>query len=256
MENDLTVLRIAQLRMLDILLEVDKICKKHEIKYWIACGTLLGAIRHKGFIPWDDDLDIELEYQDYIKLLKILKNELPKKYILHNFSTDKNFIYPYSKVRELDSIIIEQNNAGHNYKYKGLFVDIFPVENGKNMISRKISAFLQSILLYVGHRSNDKYNIKLLLLIFLRFIVFTMFKVFRFFNHGNIKNTSPTYGIAEFHSFGKKVIYPLGKVSFENCEFPCPNDCDQYLSIVYGKDYMTLPPEQDRICHAEKIRID
>ena len=69
---DGSLLRRQQLRMLDILLEVDKICKKHDIRYWLSSGTLIGAMRHDGFIPWDDDLDIEMLRSDYVRLMKVL----------------------------------------------------------------------------------------------------------------------------------------------------------------------------------------
>ena len=74
---DGSLLRRQQLRMLDILLEVDKICKKHDIRYWLSSGTLIGAMRHDGFIPWDDDLDIEMLRSDYVRLMKVLPSELP-----------------------------------------------------------------------------------------------------------------------------------------------------------------------------------
>lgn len=71
-------LRQMQLRMLDILTEVDSICKKHGISYWLSSGTLIGALRHDGFIPWDDDLDIEMMRDDYLRLMKVLPQELPE----------------------------------------------------------------------------------------------------------------------------------------------------------------------------------
>ena len=74
---DGSLLRRQQLRMLDILVEVDRICKKHHIEYWLSSGTLIGALRHNGFIPWDDDLDIEMMRKDYLRLLEVLPKELP-----------------------------------------------------------------------------------------------------------------------------------------------------------------------------------
>ena len=81
-------LRRLQLRMLDMLVVVDEICRRHDIPYWIEGGTLLGAVRHEGFIPWDDDLDIALMKKDYVRLLKCLKEELPAQYRLQTHETD------------------------------------------------------------------------------------------------------------------------------------------------------------------------
>ena len=72
-----SMLRRQQMRMLEILLEVDRICKKHDIPYWLSSGTLIGAMRHDGFIPWDDDLDIEMLRSDYLRLMEVLPKELP-----------------------------------------------------------------------------------------------------------------------------------------------------------------------------------
>ena len=81
---DGSLLRRQQMRMLEILLEVDKICKKHNIRYWLSSGTLIGAMRHDGFIPWDDDLDIEMMRSDYLRLMKVLPAELPEWLTLQN----------------------------------------------------------------------------------------------------------------------------------------------------------------------------
>ena len=93
-------LRRLQLRMLDMLVVVDEICRRHDIPYWIEGGTLLGAVRHEGFIPWDDDLDIALMKKDYVRLLKCLKEELPAQYRLQTHETDRNYYLAFAKIRE------------------------------------------------------------------------------------------------------------------------------------------------------------
>ena len=86
-----SMLRRQQMRMLEILLEVDKVCKRHDIKYWLSSGTLIGAMRHDGFIPWDDDLDIEMMRSDYLRLMEVLPSELPEWLALQNDETDPNY---------------------------------------------------------------------------------------------------------------------------------------------------------------------
>ena len=93
-----------QQHQLNMAKEVDRICKKYNLRYSIAGGTLLGAIRHQGFIPWDDDLDISMPREDYDKFIKIAQQELGKKYFLQTWDTDKNFVFPFAKIRENNTL--------------------------------------------------------------------------------------------------------------------------------------------------------
>ena len=108
-----------------LLQVVHEFLVEHNIKYTITAGTLLGAVRHKGFIPWDDDLDIEMLYRDYKRLMEVLPFELPSNLVLQTMHTDSNYVAPYAKLRETDSYISEVNNIGRNYKYNGVYIDIF-----------------------------------------------------------------------------------------------------------------------------------
>ena len=125
---DGSLLRRQQMRMLEILLEVDKICKKHHIEYWLSSGTLIGAMRHNGFIPWDDDLDIEMMRSDYLRLMKVLPSELPEWLALQNDETDPNYFYFYAKVRDRRSRMLEQNGYDRIWKEQGIYIDILPME--------------------------------------------------------------------------------------------------------------------------------
>ena len=115
-----SVLRQHQLRMLELLKVIDCICKKHDIPYWLSSGTLIGAARHKGFIPWDDDLDIEMMREDYLRLIKILPEELPDNLALQTHETDPNYIFIFGKLRDTD--------YDRNFTYQGIYIDIFPME--------------------------------------------------------------------------------------------------------------------------------
>ena len=98
-----SMLRRQQMRMLEILLEVDKICKKHDIKYWLSSGTLIGAMRHDGFIPWDDDLDIEMMRSDYLRLMEVLPSELPEWLALQNDETDPYYFFSTRPIPTISS---------------------------------------------------------------------------------------------------------------------------------------------------------
>ena len=94
-----SILRRAQLRELEILIEVDKICRKHNIEYFLDWGTLLGAVRHGGFIPWDDDIDISVRRKDYSRLCKVLKEELPENLAFQDRFTDWNLLCLFCLLR-------------------------------------------------------------------------------------------------------------------------------------------------------------
>lgn len=119
------------MRMLEILVEVDKICKKHDIPYWLSSGTLIGAFRHNGFIPWDDDLDIEMLRKDYLRLLQVLPDELPDWLALQNDETDPAYFFFFTKVRDRRSRMLEQNGYDRMWQEQGIFIDILPVEIGR-----------------------------------------------------------------------------------------------------------------------------
>ena len=125
---DGSLLRRQQLRMLDILREVDRICRKHHISYWLSSGTLIGALRHDGFIPWDDDLDIEMMRSDYLRLMSVLPSELPDWLALQNDETDPGYFYFYAKLRDRRSRMLEQNAYDRHWKEQGIYIDIFPME--------------------------------------------------------------------------------------------------------------------------------
>jgi lipopolysaccharide cholinephosphotransferase len=118
-----SVLRKAQMRMLEMLDAFVEICDRHHITYWIACGTLLGARRHQGFIPWDDDLDVYVMQKDYKKLSSVLQKELPERFKLQARETDKQYWFFHSKLRDTKSLLYDKMR----FVDKGIFVDLFPI---------------------------------------------------------------------------------------------------------------------------------
>ena len=124
---DKEILRRLQLTQLDIAKEIKRVCEKNDIKYWLESGTLLGAVRHKGFIPWDDDLDIAMRRDDYERFKKIAPRDLSSEYFFQSWETDENFGLPFAKVRKRKTIYKEikaKNSKANN----GIFVDIFPYD--------------------------------------------------------------------------------------------------------------------------------
>ena len=127
-------LREAQILMKTILRDIDKICRENNISYWIESGTMLGAKRHNGFIPWDDDIDIGMMRKDYERFLELAPSHLPDDLFLQNAQLDSGVENSWSKVRHKYSKLIEEYNAEY---HEGLFVDIFPYDTQFKKLNKK-----------------------------------------------------------------------------------------------------------------------
>ena len=126
---------------LKILKEILKICDKYKLVYYMIGGTMLGAIRHKGFIPWDDDIDLGLPRDDYEKFLEVAPKELSANLKLVNYKTDSNYQYYITRILDLNTEVIEER-IGNNNKYTHASIDIFPIDGTpNNFILRKIYFF-------------------------------------------------------------------------------------------------------------------
>ncbi|MDR1561815.1 MAG: LicD family protein [Dysgonamonadaceae bacterium] len=240
-------LRAAQMKMLNILLEMDAICRRNNIQYWLASGTLLGARRHGGFIPWDDDLDVEVRQSDLGRLLRALEKELPADLKLQTKKTDPNYWYYFPKIRDTRTEIYEPETAKYNFLYRGIFIDIFPVEP---FFSRFIKIRLDGILVRTARRRFAPNNLqKLVNYMMLPF--YPLAKIFialtRFAFHFLPKTKyTDTPGKETHDTRLSQHLFPLTTITFEGYTFPAPHDVDGYLSGIYGEDFMTPPPLEKR----------
>jgi len=249
-------LRQAQLIMLDMLVEFDAICQKHKLQYWLDSGTLLGAVRHKGFIPWDDDIDLSMPIEDYNKFKEIAQDELSENVFFQTRDTDKEFKFDYIKLRSNKASIVEFHEKDRNIDYhQGVFVDIFPMltlpneEFYKNYYSEsfKLIRDTSSVSLHTPNgRDLPKSREKLVESLFLM-------------HQGwNEKDSKVIYG-GEMPDvpawFDKDEVFPLKKIEFEGLEFYAPKNPQHYLKSIYSFDFMELPPIDKRTIHAHSIKF-
>ena len=241
-ENSL--LRRNQNELMTILQDLAEICNKHGICWWLSSGTLLGAARQKGFIPWDDDIDIVMPRKDFKRLRKILLAEENDKYFLQCIQSDVEYVNLYMKFRKKGVRLKTLNPRTKYFKHAGPFVDIFCIE-----YSSYWAAYLSKFIYYGLQHPTSYVKVKWLrrvLILLVEFIsLWILIPVLRLLGKINPKHEYH-YELGSGwprHTFYKKDIYPLATAEFEGIKFPVPRDMDAYLTNVYG-DWRVLPPEE------------
>ncbi len=250
-------LRACQLKQLSILEEIDRICDKYKITYWLDGGSLLGAVRHKGFIPWDDDIDIAMTEKDLKEFIQIAPSELPKQLFLQTPQSDPHCKEPIIKVRDLNSFYVENSDVFSTDYQKGLFVDIFPFIDYPNLPKRWVKILGKGISTsYSILHSQHYYSFRSVSEFF-----YFGFKYYVFKGLWNIlkqthKNGTYMSNILINNGYGimhrKDSIFPVTNIVFEGKIFKSPADPDAYLKDLY-KNYMDVPPIEKRKIHATYI---
>lgn len=261
MEEDLseynpegTLLRQAQTRMLEILEVVHQICLKHGISYWLDAGTLLGAVRHGGFIPWDDDLDIAVLGKDYKRLKQILKKELPENLVFQDWDTEPNLLMKMGKVRDKNSLYVDPLYK-RKLKHEGLYIDIFPMYPIASLKWRKrIDFFYGRAMRRMRGFSDSKFEQAVAYILWPFCVVARwIFRLVSFLSASQMIS-HPLGGVSLNYQHDRNNIFPLTTITFEGREFLAPGNTHLYLQEQY-KDYMTIPPPEKRRVHATKIEI-
>lgn len=246
-----TTLRRIQLRLVDILVEIDKICRKHDINYWIDFGSLLGAVRHGGFIPWDDDIDVAMPTDDMHRFLEIAPKELPDFLFLQTRETEPNFRRTLRRVRDNNSLFITKNEDFTKEYHKGLYIDLFEVVPYPT-VNRKLQKTIMhwysktTIFFFIKHDVTLKNHIAAITFPIIRaglHILWAMLNLKPKNKLGYEKHFS-VYG----NSYSKDMVFPLKDITFEEHSFRAPADPDRYLTSIYG-NYMTIPPKEKRATH-------
>lgn len=248
---------------LDILKKFKNFCEKNELDYFLAYGTLIGAIRHKGFIPWDDDIDVVMLREDYDKFVNLMKkNQLANNLEVLIPLEKEDYPYPFIKIVNKMTMT---NQSGVKAKYQtGIWIDVLPLDyvpEDKNIIRSYQKKLKKCELMVTRNYAKDPKNLikrlgKNLILKFYNFIG----KDYKYW----IKKTNSyiymkkTSLLSNYQfDFSANIFYPSDKykekimVDFENEKFCAPKDYDYLLRCSYG-DYMKIPPVEERIAHEFK----
>ncbi len=247
--------REVQKLMLDILIQVDKFCRKNNLIYWMDSGTLLGAVRHKGFIPWDDDLDICMPIEDYDRFLETAPAGLPDYLFVQTKKSDKYYKRDFAKVRSNKGKIVEKSDPKNAKFNQGVYIDIFPNMTIKNTKFHKfIHRFLMKSKIKISEQLLDLNRFQK------HFIRNFFIKLTRSLHQGwDVNKDLLVVRSAEFAEYKFvlpiKDLFPLKEIEFEGHKFFAPKNTDAYLKLLYGDNYMELPPIEKRKTHSAKIEI-
>lgn len=269
-----TELKDVQKEALKILLAFRDICEKNGLNYYISGGTFLGAVRHGGFIPWDDDVDVAMPRKDFNRFLEIVEKELPEGYSINHFTRDHSSMYYVPKIENSKIQLISR--IAREEKKIPLWIDIFPLDGlPDNPLIRKIHCFRLLCLRgeyklaffdqLVNYKNKNRPWYENAVISVAKKVnigkLFDSYKVFckldkvlsryDFYESTDIMNFMGSY---KFRSImNREEIYKDGAVYlFEGYEFNAPKEYDIYLKQIYG-DYMKLPPEEKRNWHETEV---
>lgn len=250
-------LRRQQERMLEMMVWLDDVCRRHSIPYWLGSGTLLGAVRHGGFIPWDDDVDIEFLREDYPRLLEVLAQEtVGSGYALQTHDTDPGYFFTYAKLRDCRSRLQEETGYDRIFTYQGVYIDLFVLEKMPALLhwlSNRSFGIIYKVL------KNPEYNTQQLIRktgSIYRFNQRFVFPVMRFLSRlssSTLLHYSP--GIPFESAREPKELFPLSAVTFEGHRFSAPHNPEAYLRRMYG-DWQRIPSLDKIQTHVAELRID
>lgn len=245
---------------LEILKVIMEICDKHNLTCYLAYGTLLGAVRHKGFIPWDDDVDLMIHQDEYVLLEKYLQSELPDGYFLQTYKTDRYYGLNWMKVRKNGTTCVDERWNGIQC-HGGISVDIFQISRVPDnamiykiwrLLYRIQHAILETFIIDGKHTEIDKKNKKILYMIALNLpyrVRFTLVELLNnlIFGIGRAKTKKSIAGAMK-EMYPTNIFNGVKKVQFEDGVYNAPYGYDEFLKLRYG-NYMDFPDVENRKGH-------
>lgn len=267
------VLRDAQLLLVDAFKELDDVCAKIDVKYWIDAGSLLGAVRHGGFIPWDDDIDVCMTREDYYKFLEQAPTLLCDKYFLQTINSDPHYsnIGIPCKLRINNTEIVEkfefELDCYNKNEHHGLFIDIFPYDKysqncfWRNKVQRSYHYIYRLKRLSLIDKLQGNFFKKIISFVMARVDIVFLDRMTRVLSKKMFRTRGRYYYAAGIETpfsracFTPDEIFPIKRIKFETIEVNCPSNIDSYLLKMFGRSYMQLPPLELRVCHYQSIDI-
>lgn len=256
-------LYLLQLKQIEILKELDRICKALDLDYCLAFGTCLGAVRHKGFIPWDDDIDVYMPIEDF-EILKNHYKDFQDPFFLQTQDTDPEFGLMIGRIRNSQTTLIEATEIERNINH-GIFIDIYPLfyspEKGIGAKKLLLASMLYRLMLYGQVPMNRGMAMKIGATVLLKLtprkmrsrIIKKAYKTMR--GQNKTEFLTSLYGDEANIRYPYSWFFPLQRVTFEDMKAPIPANPDGYLTFTYG-DYMKLPPKEKQKFHHSYVCID
>ena len=265
-EKDRVALRDFQLFQIDILHEFKRICEENNLRWWLSYGSLLGAIRHKGFIPWDDDIDVVMPAADYMRFRELCRTELSSGFYLQVHEDNPCNFISWQRIGVTNSTSLPREYADIHAEW-GVCLDIFPLfpcpegassDNRGRFDSIVASLDRLSAKYLYRHESKDQKSL-------LRKLYYTMMgyipdslniALWRraekklFFGAGCDEPCSTLTSIDDFTPYPSSLFAETIMVEFEGELLPAPSGYETLLDMYYGKGWMELPPEEKRVCHS------
>ncbi len=258
-------LKFLQDQVYSIFMEFDRICRKHDIKYSMEGGTLMGAVKYQNFVPWDDDIDVVMVREEYEKFLCVAPAELNEKFFLQSYNTVPEFPLNYAKLCLNGTEIYDYDYSHLKTMHHGIFIDIFPVDN---VIPEKLRKQCATIGLFTGARKTKLRVIKprgirkiaygLLSLLPMNILIKAIDKSCKKYNG---KETGYIYEVCNsnrnFQPLSAETYRTLTELTFRDKTFLAVSSYDAFLKSRFGENYADELPDEDKRkpSHNQNIRL-
>lgn len=258
--DKLTLEKIHEIDI-SILKEVHKICERYSIRYFLLGGSMLGAIRHRGFIPWDDDIDIGMPRRDYERFINVCNTKLPSNLKMCTYYNNEKHVHNFGKIENTNTVLIDEN-----FKHigeRGVFIDVFPLDGASEkkmmrMLHLAYINFLQDMIIIMNVNKDKKRNV------FKSFVIKTIhslnidakrinyrldniLKKYDYDNSNIISNYTGKW--REKEMMKKSIMGTPTLVEFEDEKYYGVEYPHEYLKNLYGETYMSPPPKSERTSH-------